>query len=140
MADVSVPRVLEHHWRAILVGFVAAALGGLATLGLDDSESTLFAGVALAAVGAVYLGFAIADGRTSAIAVQAVSMLVFTLVAYVGIEEGSKALIGAGWVAHGFWDAIHHEGHGPTEVKTWYPPFCATADLVIGIPLIAGLV
>ena len=131
--------LFERHWRAILVGFVAAMLGGLATLGLDDPESTVLAGVALAAVGSVYLGFAIADGRTSAIAIQAVSLLAFTAVAYIGIEEGSKALIGAGWVAHGFWDAIHHEHHGPTEVKTWYPPFCATADLVVGIPLIVGL-
>jgi len=95
--------------------------------------------VALAAIAGVYLGFAIADGRTSAIAVQAVSMLGFVVVAYIGIEEGSKALIGAGWVAHAFWDGIHHEHHGPTEVKTWYPPFCATADLVVGIPLIVGL-
>jgi hypothetical protein len=131
--------LFERHWRAILVGFAAAALGGLATLGLDDSESTTFAGAALAAIGGVYLGFAVADGRTSAIAIQAASMLAFAIVAYIGIEESSKAVVGAGWVAHGFWDAIHHEHHGPTEVKTWYPPFCATADLVVGIPLIAGL-
>ena len=39
--------LFERHWRAILVGFVAAALGGLATLGLDDSDSTIFAGVGL---------------------------------------------------------------------------------------------
>jgi hypothetical protein len=68
-----------------------------------------------------------------------VSMLAFVTVAYIGIEESSKALIGAGWIAHGFWDAIHHEHRGPTEVKTWYPPFCATADFVIGIPLIGGV-
>ncbi len=131
--------LFERHWRAILVGFVGAALGVLASLGLDDSSSTIFAGAALAAVGGVYLGFAVADGRTSAIAIQAVSVLAFATLAYIGIEEGSKAVIGAGWVAHGFWDALHHEHHGPTEVKTWYPPFCATADLVVGIPLIVGL-
>ena len=95
--------------------------------------------MALAAVGGVYLGFAIADGRSSAIAIQAVSMLAFVIVAYIGIAEDSNALIGAGWIAHGFWDAIHHEGHGPTDVKTWYPPFCATADFVVGIPLVVGL-
>ena len=132
-------KLFARHWRAILVGFVAAAVGGLATLGLDDSESTIVAGAGLAAVGGVYFGFAVADGRTSAIAIQGASVLAFALIAYIGIEQDSKTLIGAGWVAHGFWDAIHHEGHGPTEVKTWYPPFCATADFVIGIPLIAGL-
>ena len=130
--------LFERHWQAILVGFLAATLGGIATLGLDDSESTIFAGAALAAVGAVYLGFAVADGRTSAIAIQSVSLVAFLLVAYIGITEDSKALIGAGWVAHAFWDALHHEHHGPTEVQTWYPPFCATADFAVGIPLIVG--
>lgn len=50
----------------------------------------------------------------------------------------APALIGAGWLAHAVWDAIHHEGHGPTEVRTWYPPLCAMADLVIGVALVAG--
>jgi hypothetical protein len=130
--------LFERHWRAILVGFAAAALGGLATLGLDETESTIFAGAALAAIAGVYLGFAVADGRRSAIAIQAFFMLAFVVVAYIGVTEDSKALIGAGWLAHGFWDALHHEHHGPTEVKTWYPPFCATADLAVGVPLIAG--
>lgn len=131
--------LFRRHGRAIAVGFAAAAIGGVLTLGLDESEQAIFAGAALAAVGGVYLGFAVADGRTSAIAIQGASVLGFAIVAYVGIEQDSLALIGAGWVGHGFWDAIHHEGHGPTDVKTWYPPFCATADLVVGIPLIIGL-
>jgi hypothetical protein len=131
--------LFERHWRAMLAGFVLASLGGVAALGLDDSESGIVAGAGLAAVAGVYVGFAVADGRTSAIAVQSAALLVFVAVAAVGIVEGSNALIGAGWIAHGVWDAIHHEHHGPTEVKTWYPPFCATADLVVGIPLIVGL-
>jgi hypothetical protein len=48
--------LFERHWQAILVGFVAAAAGGLAILGLDDQDVTTFAGAALAAVGGVYLG------------------------------------------------------------------------------------
>ena len=132
-------RFLAHHGRAVLAGLAAAALGGLAALGLDESARTIFAGVALAAVAGVYLGFAVADGRPSGIAIQGVTMLAFAVVAYVGVEEGSTTLIGAGWIAHGLWDAIHHEHRGPTEVRTWYPPFCATADLAIGIPLIAGV-
>jgi hypothetical protein len=131
--------LFERHWRAIAVGFAAAAFGVILVLGLDDAEQVIFAGVALAAIAGIYLGFAIADGRTSAIAIQLASVLAFAIVAYIGIEQDSKALIGAGWIAHGFWDAIHHEGHGPTDVKTWYPPFCATADLVVGVPLVLGL-
>jgi hypothetical protein len=57
-----------------------------------------------------FLGFAIAGGRTSAIAIQAVSMLAFAIVAYIGIVEDSQAFIGAGWIAHGFWDASQSRG------------------------------
>ena len=63
--------LFHRHWRAIAVGFAAAALGGLLTLGLDESERAIFAGVALATIAGIYLGFAIADGRTSAIAIAA---------------------------------------------------------------------
>ena len=131
--------LLERHRRAILLGVVVAAVGGLPALALDERDTTILAGAALSAVAGVYLGFAVADGRRSAVAIQAASALAFTTVAYVGIEQGSGALIGAGWIAHAAWDAIHHEHRGPTEVATWYPPFCATADLVIGVPLVAGL-
>jgi hypothetical protein len=31
-------------------------------------------------------------------------------------------------------------GPGPAHVRTWYPPFCVTFDVVIGVPLAAGLV
>src|SRR5688572_31089684 len=59
---------------------IFAAIGGLVTLGLDDSEVTALAAATLAAIGAIYLGFAIADGRTSAIAIQAASMTAFVIV------------------------------------------------------------
>jgi hypothetical protein len=39
-------------------------------------------------------------------------MLAFAIVVYIGIVVDSQALIGAGWIAHGFWDAIHHEATG----------------------------
>jgi hypothetical protein len=35
---------------------------------------------------------------------------------------------------------VHHNDHGPTHVRTWYPPFCVVADVVIGLPLLAGWV
>ena len=105
---------------------------------LEGSQHTVFAGVLLGAVGAVYFRFAVADGRSSAIAVQAVSAACFGLVAYLGVRQGSDALIGAGFAAHACWDVLHHEGRGPTAVRSWYPPFCATIDLVIAVPLLAG--
>jgi hypothetical protein len=127
------------HRREMAIG-LGLGLAGLAFAPvLSSAQRTVFYGLLLAAVGAVYIGFAIADGRASAFAVQAVSASAFVAIAYLGVTRDAPALIGAGWLAHAVWDAIHHEGHGPTEVRTWYPPFCAMADLVIGIPLVTGL-
>ena len=44
----------------------------------------------------------------------------------------SPLLLGIGFLAHGGWDWVHHDDHGPTHVRTWYPPFCVVVDVVIG--------
>jgi hypothetical protein len=65
---------------------------------------------------------------------------VFLTLASLGIQHDSALLLGIGFVGHAGWDALHNEHHGPTEVRTWYPPFCAVADLVIGLPVALGLI
>jgi hypothetical protein len=63
---------------------------------------------------------------------------VFLNLAFLGVQHDSELLLGLGFVAHAAWDWLHHDGHGPTHVRTWYPPFCVVADLVIAVPLLAG--
>jgi hypothetical protein len=126
------------HGRQFAIG-LALGLGTvvLAAL-LEGARHTLFAGVLLGAIGAIYFGFAVADGRPSAIAVQAASASAFALIAYLGVENASDVLLGIGYAAHAGWDVVHHEGRGPTRVRSWYPPFCAVFDLVVAVPLLAG--
>jgi hypothetical protein len=130
--------VKHSHGREIVLGFVLGLGAVILAVLLVGSQHTLFLGVLLAAVGAIYFGFAVADGRPSAIAAQAASASCFALVAYLGVRLGSDALLGAGYAAHAGWDMLHHEGRGPTRVRAWYPPFCAVIDLVIAVPLLAG--
>ena len=59
--------------------------------------------------------------------------------AQIGIREESNQLLGLGFIAHGLWDVFHHEGHGWTRVRTYYPPFCAVADFVIGAAILTGI-
>ena len=124
----------------MLVGLVLGLVGVAEAAALSREHAFIFLGVLLGGIGCVYLGFAIADGRTSAIAVQAASALVFINVALVGIAQESAVALGLGYLGHAAWDAIHHEGHGPTRVKTWYPPFCVVADLVLAASLLLGIV
>ena len=129
---------MRSHGRDVAIGAGLGLTAVLVALLMEGSQHTVFAGVLLGAVGAIYFGFAVADGRASAIAAQAASAGCFGLVAYLGVRQGSDALIGVGFAAHACWDLLHHEGRGPTDVRTWYPPFCATVDLVIAVPLLAG--
>lgn len=129
---------MRSHGRGVALGAALGLVAVIVALLLEGSQHTVLAGVLLAAIGSVYFGFAVADGRPAAIAVQAVSASGFALIAYAGVRQGSDALLGAGFAAHACWDMLHHEGRGPTRVRTWYPPWCATIDLVIAVPLAAG--
>jgi hypothetical protein len=65
----------------------------------------------LAAIGAIYFGFAVGDGRPSAIAAQAVSALVCLNIALLGVPQGPELLLGLGFLAHAGWD--RHPPRGP---------------------------
>jgi hypothetical protein len=130
--------LLGTHALEMLVGLVLGLVGVAFAAVTSDATGRIYLGCLLAGIGFVYLGFAIADGRRSALVVQIASVVVFLNVAYIGVQQESSVLLGLGFLGHAAWDAIHHEGHGPTEVRTWYPPFCAVADLVIGVPVLLG--
>jgi hypothetical protein len=131
---------LRTHVTGMVVGGALGFVGVIEAALLSRQDAFIFLGVLLGGIGSVYLGFAIADGRTSAIAVQIASALVFINVAFLGVVHESAVLLGLGYLGHAAWDAIHHEGHGPTHVRTWYPPFCVVADVVLAAALLFGVV
>jgi hypothetical protein len=122
------------------VGLAAGLVSVAFAVVLPDAVAYIYVGAQLAGVGWIYFGFGVADGRPTAIAVQVLSAAAFMTVGYLGAYHQSAALLGAGYVAHGAWDWLHHDDHGPTHVRTWYPPFCVVVDVIIGVPLLAGWV
>ena len=101
----------------------------------DEGPGT---GAALPAAGGVYLGFAVADGRRSALLVQTGELPGFTALAALAVQRDSPGLLGAGWLAHVTWDARHHRGRGPARVRPWYPPLCIGYDVALAAPLLTG--
>jgi hypothetical protein len=140
VSATTAPRVsgLRRHARGMAVGLALGLITDAFAALLNPEDALVYLAIVLAAIGWVYLGFAIADGRPSAIAVQAGAAVVFLNVAFLGAQHDSELLLGLGFLAHAAWDWLHHEGHGPTHVRTWYPPFCVVADVVIAVPLLAG--
>jgi hypothetical protein len=121
---------------------VAGAVLGLATdavaLALPRQQARQLSGATLAAAGGVYLGFAVADGRRSALLVQTGEALGFTALAALAVQRDSPGLLGAAWLAHTTWDALHYRDRGPTRVRSWYPPFCIAYDVALAAPLLTG--
>ena len=121
----------------IVVGGIQAATP-LAFWWLDPA--TVYA-LGLAVIAAVYIGFAVADGRWRVIAVESGVAMAFVVIAAAGIT-GPAWLLALGLAAHGLKDAWQQRSQYVSGTR-WWPPFCAAVDmvvaLVIAIEIVAGV-
>ncbi|MGY1738148.1 hypothetical protein [Geodermatophilus sp. SYSU D00684] len=102
---------------------------------LDDA--TVYA-LGLVLIAAVYIGFAVADGRARVIAVETVVAAVFVVAAAAGVT-GSAWLLVAGLAGHGLKDLWQHRTRFVANTR-WWPPFCAAVDVVAAALIAAGIV
>jgi hypothetical protein len=82
----------------------------------------------LSLIAAVYIGFAVADGRRQVLAVETAVASAFVVVA-AAVVTGSAWLIVAGLAGHGLKDMWQHRT-GFVAGTRWWPPFCAAVDFV----------
>jgi len=103
-------------------------------------NSTVYA-LGLTLIAAIYVGFAVADGRTKIIAVESTVALTFVLIAAVAVT-GTPWLLVVGLGGHGLKDAWQHRRQFVANTR-WWPPFCMTVDFVvaaiIAIEIAAGI-
>jgi hypothetical protein len=120
----------------LLWGCLQAA-SPLAFFWLDDV--TVYA-LGLTLIAAVYIGFAVADGRPQIIAVETGVAAAFVVVAAAAVT-GPAWLLVAGLAGHGLKDLWQHRT-GFVANTRWWPPFCATVDfvaaMIIAIDIVAG--
>ena len=91
-----------------------------------DARTVYALGIPL--IAAVYIGFAVADGRWHVLAVEATVVAAFVVVAAVAVT-GTAWLVVAGLAGHGVKDVWQHRT-GFVEGTRWWPPFCAAVDFV----------
>ena len=96
--------------------------------------ATVYA-LGLAVIGAIYVGFAVADGRAKVIAVETGVAFAFVLVAAAAVT-GSPWLLVAGMAGHGLKDLWQHRTSFVATTR-WWPPFCMVVDFVVAA-IIAG--
>jgi len=85
--------------------------------------------LAITLIAAVYIGFAVADGRPKVIAVETCVAAAFLVVAAVGIVETAWILVIA-YAAHGAKDIWQHRSHFVDNTR-WWPPFCCAVDWLV---------
>jgi len=87
-------------------------------------------GATLAYIAAVYVGPALAGGAPGGV-LEILASFGFLALGVAGIA-GAEALLSAGYILHGMWDAFQVDlGH--TALPDWYAPVCIGFDWVVGV-------
>jgi len=89
--------------------------------------------LAIVLIAAVYIGFAVSDGRPRVIAVEVVVASTFFVLAAIAITETAWLLVIA-YAAHGLKDLWQHRTHFVTNTR-WWPPFCCAVDMLVALVL-----
>jgi len=125
----------------LIWGVVFGLLQAAAPLGLWWLRPAAVYALSLVLIAAVYIGFAVADGRRKVVAVEVSVTTVFVLVGAVAVT-GSPWVAVAGLVGHGAKDLWQHRT-GFVNNTRWWPPFCLTVDWVaaaiVAIAITAGI-
>jgi hypothetical protein len=85
-------------------------------------------------IAAVYIGFAVGDGRPKVIAVEVIVASVFVVLAMIAVTETAWLLVIA-FVGHGLKDLWQHRSHFVANTH-WWPPFCAAVDGLVAVVLV----
>ena len=117
----------------IVIGILQGATP-LAFWWLDDA--TVYA-LGLAVIAAIYIGFAVADGRPKVIAVETGVASGFVIIAAAAVT-GTAWLLVIGLAGHGLKDLWQHRTQFVANTR-WWPPFCMVVDFVVAAILVVEI-
>ena len=120
----------------IVVGVLLAV--GVAALGkftrFDEDRS--FYSTVLVIIASYYVLFAVLGGSGHALIWELVVAVAFSSAAIIGALY-VPTLVGIGITAHGLFDLVHDVLIENSGVPTWWPGFCGSIDVALGLLLIA---
>jgi hypothetical protein len=118
----------------VLWGVVFGGLQAASPLGFWWLDPATVYALGLALIAAIYIGFAVADGRPRVIAVEIGVAAVFVVLAAAGVT-GPAWLLVLGFAGHGFKDLWQHRRQYVGNTR-WWPPFCLVVDWVVAAVLV----
>jgi hypothetical protein len=132
------PSASESALRApMLWGVVVGLLQAATPLIFWWLDSATVYALGLVGIAFVYVGFAVADGRSRVIAVESSVTFAFVVVAAAAVT-GSPWLLVAGMLGHGLKDLWQHRSHFVANTR-WWPPFCMVVDWVVAAILVGEI-
>ncbi len=140
MSSPDQPRACRRHvtaLRPIMWGVLIGAVQAASPVAIRWLEPATLHALYIAFIAAVYIGFAVADGRTSVIVVEATIAAAFLVLAMVGVTASAWLLV-VGYAAHGVKDLWQHRTQFVAATR-WWPPFCATIDFLVAAVLAVGV-
>ena len=123
--------------RAIGWGVAIGAAQGVIALTFWWLPLSTVHALMIALIAAVYIGFAVSDGRTRVVAVEVAVVAAFFFAAAAAVTLTPWVLVGI-YVAHGAQDLWHHRSqfvHG----TRWWPPFCCAVDIAVAAVIAAQI-
>ena len=125
----------------VLWGVVVGVLQAFSPLGFWWLHQDVVWAISVVVIASVYIGFAVADGRTFRIATEVGVASGFIILSLVAIEV-SPWLVVVGLLGHGAKDLWQHRTQFVANTR-WWPPFCLVVDVVaaavIAALLLAGI-
>lgn len=117
---------------SLLVGVLTAvAIAVLAKSTRFDQDRSFYPTV-LIVIASYYVLFAVMGGSPHALAWELVVAVAFSAVAIVG-GLYLPLLVGMGIVAHGLFDLVYFTMMENAGVPDWWPGFCGSLDVVLGL-------
>jgi hypothetical protein len=123
-------RLVARSLRApLLWGVVVGAIQAASPLAFWWLDPATVYALGLVLIAAIYIGFAVADGRPAVIVVESAVAALFVVLAAAGVT-GSAWLLVLGFIGHGLKDLWQHRSHYVANTR-WWPPFCLIVDWVV---------
>jgi hypothetical protein len=125
----------------VLWGLVWGALQAASPLAFWWLDAATVYALGLVLIAAVYIGFAVADGRRNVLAVETGVTSMFVVVAAAAVTATPWLLV-LGLVGHGLKDLWQHHSHFVANTR-WWPPFCLVVDFtaaaIIAVEIVVGV-
>ena len=121
----------------MLWGLVVGLMQAASPLAIRWLDPATVLALELALIAAVYIGFAVADGRPRVIAIECAIAGLFVLLAATTVT-GTAWLLVLGYTGHGLKDAWQQRCQYVANTR-WWPPFCAAVDWLLAAILIIAI-